>query len=56
MKQILVTNIKITGCNLTDEQIEDKIEQGDMTGFSSILEVNCSSAMRLREQFLDFFY
>jgi len=38
VKQILVTNIKITGCNLTDEQIEDKIEQGDMTGFSSILE------------------
>ncbi len=56
MKQILVTNIKITGCDLTDEQIEDKIEQGDMTGFSSILEVNCISATRLPEQILDSFY
>jgi len=38
VKKQLVTNIKITGCKLNDDQIEDKIENGDMTAFSSILE------------------
>jgi len=37
-KKQLVNNIKITGCELTNEQIEEKIDSGDLTGFSSILQ------------------
>ena len=38
-KKQLVTNIKITGTELTNEQIEEKIDAGDLTGFTSILQV-----------------
>eukprot|EP00088_Acartia_fossae_P065779 TRINITY_DN811_c1_g1_i1.p1 TRINITY_DN811_c1_g1~~TRINITY_DN811_c1_g1_i1.p1 ORF type:complete len:382 (-),score=93.56 TRINITY_DN811_c1_g1_i1:93-1238(-) len=38
VKRQLVTNIKITGCNLSDDQIEEKLEKEDMTAFSSILQ------------------
>merc|ERR1712168_1185892 len=36
-KKQLVNNIKITGCELTNEQIEEKIEAGDLT-FTTILQ------------------
>jgi len=37
-KKQLVNNIKITGCQLSNEQIEEKIDAGDLTGFSTILQ------------------
>jgi len=38
VKNKLVTDLKITGCDLSDDQIEERIDSGDMTAFSSILE------------------
>ena len=38
-KENLVKNIKITGTNLTNEEIEEKIDSGDLAAFSSILQV-----------------
>lgn len=37
-KKKLVKDFKITGCDLSDDQIEERIDSGDMTAFSSILE------------------
>ena len=36
-KTALVKNIKITNSNLTDEEIEEKIDKGDASAFSSAI-------------------
>ena len=46
-KEQLVKNIKITNTELSREEIEEKIDSGDTTIFTSILQVTFSPSLSL---------